>query len=193
MQRAGVEGDEAGVQEVRAARAMRRESFTTPLPPTSPPPPPILASPTADDGPRRYASLYFVACIDMNFNELITLEIIHMFVETLDRYFGNVCELDIMCVCVAPLRPHPPRATARPFIDSHVLCLAMPADGCAVDHRFNFHKAYYLLDELVMGGELQETNKKEVLDIMAQQEDSVVSEGALGGKKKGGGDAYSDL
>jgi hypothetical protein len=46
----------------------------------------------------RYASLYFVACIDMNFNELITLEIIHMFVETLDRYFGNVCELDIMCV-----------------------------------------------------------------------------------------------
>ena len=51
----------------------------------------------------RYASLYFVACIDMNFNELITLEIIHMFVETLDRYFGNVCELDIMC---APWRPH---------------------------------------------------------------------------------------
>ena len=62
-----------------------------------------------------------------------------------------------------------------------------------MDHRFNFHKAYYLLDELVMGGELQETNKKEVLDIMAQQEDSVVSESALGGKKKGGGDAYSDL
>jgi hypothetical protein len=44
-----------------------------------------------------------------------------------------------------------------------------------------------------MGGELQETNKKEVLDIMAQQEDSVVNESALGGKKKGGGDAYSDL
>ena len=62
-----------------------------------------------------------------------------------------------------------------------------------MDDRFNFHKAYYLLDELVMGGELQETNKKEVLDIMAQQEDSVVSESAVGGKKKSGGDAYSDL
>ena len=115
MQRAGVEGDEAGVQEVRATRAMGRDSCATPLPPTSPPPPPILASPTADScavygqryGPRRYASLYFVACIDMNFNELITLEIIHMFVETLDRYFGNVCELDIMCVRVASTAPTP--------------------------------------------------------------------------------------
>eukprot|EP01045_Picozoa_sp_COSAG04_P011384 COSAG04_NODE_732_length_10723_cov_5.273155_5_plen_45_part_00 len=44
-----------------------------------------------------------------------------------------------------------------------------------------------------MGGELQETNKKEVLDIMAQQEESVVSETALRGGKKTGGDAYSDL
>ena len=44
-----------------------------------------------------------------------------------------------------------------------------------------------------MGGELQETNKKEVLDIMAQQEDSVVQEKTIGGKKATGGDAYSDL
>lgn len=29
-------------------------------------------------------------------NELGALEFIHSFVETLDRYFGNVCELDIM-------------------------------------------------------------------------------------------------
>ena len=40
----------------------------------------------------------------------------------------------------------------------------MPDAGnvCELDIIFNFHKAYYLLDELVMGGELQETNKKEV-------------------------------
>ena len=55
----------------------------------------LRAAPERDH--RLAMSLYFVACIDMNFNELITLEIIHMFVETLDRYFGNVCELDIMC------------------------------------------------------------------------------------------------
>jgi hypothetical protein len=39
---------------------------------------------------RRYASLFFVAGIDADDNELITLEIIHRFVEVLDKYFGNV-------------------------------------------------------------------------------------------------------
>lgn len=34
--------------------------------------------------------------IDMGDNELITLEIIHHYVEVLDRYFGNVCELDLI-------------------------------------------------------------------------------------------------
>eukprot|EP00948_MAST-09A_sp_MAST-9A-sp1_P002803 g2803.t1 len=45
---------------------------------------------------KRYASLYFAACIDNSDNELLALEKIHMFVETLDKYFGNVCELDII-------------------------------------------------------------------------------------------------
>ncbi|CAB4256539.1 similar to Saccharomyces cerevisiae YLR170C APS1 Small subunit of the clathrin- associated adaptor complex AP-1, which is involved in protein sorting at the trans-Golgi network [Maudiozyma barnettii] len=46
---------------------------------------------------RRYASLYFICGItnDQD-NELLTLEIIHRFVETMDTYFGNVCELDII-------------------------------------------------------------------------------------------------
>ena len=72
---------------------------------------------------KRYASLFFVACIDKEDNELITLEQIHLYVEILDRYFGNVCELDII---------------------------------------FNFHKAYYIIDELFIGGFLQETSKAEV-------------------------------
>jgi hypothetical protein len=38
----------------------------------------------------RYASLYFVTCVDNEDNELVTLETIHHFVEVLDRYFGNV-------------------------------------------------------------------------------------------------------
>ena len=54
---------------------------------------------------KRYASLFFVMGIDESDNELITLEIIHHFVEILDRYFGNVCELDLIfnfhkvCIC----------------------------------------------------------------------------------------------
>ena len=62
---------------------------------------------------KRYASLYFAVGIDKDDNELIALETIHFYVETLDRYFGNVCELDII---------------------------------------FNFHKAYYLLDEIMLAG-----------------------------------------
>ena len=39
---------------------------------------------------RRYASLFFVCGIGSADNELVTLEIIHRYVEVLDRYFGNV-------------------------------------------------------------------------------------------------------
>ena len=80
---------------------------------------------------RRYASLYFVAGIDKGDNELLTLEVVHHFVEVLDKYFGNVCELDLI---------------------------------------FNFHKAYYLLDEVLLDGELQEPSKKNVLKFCHMQE-----------------------
>ncbi|GAX77536.1 hypothetical protein CEUSTIGMA_g4980.t1 [Chlamydomonas eustigma] len=45
---------------------------------------------------RRYASLFFMAGVDDEENELGVLEFIHCFVEILDRHFGQVCELDIM-------------------------------------------------------------------------------------------------
>ncbi|KAL3139629.1 hypothetical protein ABBQ38_003945 [Trebouxia sp. C0009 RCD-2024] len=45
---------------------------------------------------RRYASLFFLVGIDNGENELAILEFIHCLVETLDRYFSNVCELDLM-------------------------------------------------------------------------------------------------
>lgn len=80
---------------------------------------------------KRYASLYFLACVDEDDNELIVLETIHHFVEVLDRYFGNVCELDLI---------------------------------------FNFHKAYHILDELLISGELQEPSKKAILRVTAAQD-----------------------
>ena len=45
---------------------------------------------------RRYASLYFTVAVDINDNELLTLETIHFFVETLNMYFKNVTEMDIV-------------------------------------------------------------------------------------------------
>lgn len=44
----------------------------------------------------RYASLFFISCAEQDDNELLVLEIMHHYVEILDRYFGNVCELDII-------------------------------------------------------------------------------------------------
>lgn len=80
---------------------------------------------------RRYASLFFIAGADTNDNELITLEIVHRYVEQMDKYYGNVCELDII---------------------------------------FNFQKAYFILDELLLAGEMQESSKKNVLRSISQQD-----------------------
>ncbi len=85
-------------------------------------------------------------CVDKDDNELITLEHIHQFVEILDQYFGNVCELDII---------------------------------------FNFHKAYYLLDELFVSGFMCESSKKEVLRTCATMDDMMDE------SKDGGGRARS--
>ena len=80
---------------------------------------------------KRYASLYFVACIEKEDNELIVLDVIHHFVEVLDRYFGNVCELDLI---------------------------------------FNFHQAYFILEEMIVGGHIIESSKKQVLKMIANND-----------------------
>lgn len=89
---------------------------------------------------RRYASLFFIAGCNSTDNELITLEIVHRYVEQMDKYYGNVCELDII---------------------------------------FNFQKAYFILDELLLAGEMQESSKKNVLRVISAQdsiEDTEVDE-----------------
>lgn len=45
---------------------------------------------------RRYAGLYFVFGVDVDDNELLLMETIHLFVELMDQFFSNVCELDIV-------------------------------------------------------------------------------------------------
>ncbi|KAK9946943.1 hypothetical protein M0R45_012380 [Rubus argutus] len=46
--------------------------------------------------PKRYAGLFFSLCVDITDNELAYLECIHLFVEILDHFFSNVCELDLV-------------------------------------------------------------------------------------------------
>ncbi|GMM53355.1 Aps1 protein [Starmerella bacillaris] len=86
---------------------------------------------------RRYASLYFVAGIEAEDNELLALEVIHRYVEQMDKYFGNVCELDII---------------------------------------FNFQRAYYILDEIIVAGEIIESSRREPIKRTTQQDALEVAE-----------------
>ncbi|KAK1323677.1 AP-3 complex subunit sigma [Acorus calamus] len=45
---------------------------------------------------KHLATLYFVFAFDSSENELAMLDLIQVFVETLDKCFKNVCELDIV-------------------------------------------------------------------------------------------------
>ncbi|KMZ65008.1 putative AP-3 complex subunit sigma-1 [Zostera marina] len=45
---------------------------------------------------KHYATLYFVFVFDNSENELAMLDLIQVFVETLDKCFKNVCEVDIV-------------------------------------------------------------------------------------------------
>ena len=47
------------------------------------------------------------------------------------------------------------------------------AQVCELDLIFNFNKAYYVLDELLIAGELQESSRKAVLRVIAQQDQLV--------------------
>merc|ERR1711904_109483 len=86
---------------------------------------------------RRYAGLYFIFGVDKEDNPLIVLDLIHLFVEVLDHYFGSVCELDLI---------------------------------------YNFHRAYYILDELILGGHHQEPQKSVVLGSIVKQDELVEEE-----------------
>ncbi|EAY06893.1 Clathrin adaptor complex small chain family protein [Trichomonas vaginalis G3] len=45
---------------------------------------------------NRYASLFFVMGVDVSENESMCLDAIHFYVETLDAFFGNVREVDLI-------------------------------------------------------------------------------------------------
>jgi AP-3 complex subunit sigma len=45
---------------------------------------------------RHYATLYFIFAVDDNESELGMLDLVQVFVETLDKCFESVCELDLI-------------------------------------------------------------------------------------------------
>mmetsp|Transcript_4850 Transcript_4850/g.5020 ORF Transcript_4850/g.5020 Transcript_4850/m.5020 type:complete len:169 (+) Transcript_4850:38-544(+) len=86
---------------------------------------------------RRYASLYFIVLCDREDNELMGLEVIHHFVECLDDYFVNVCELDII---------------------------------------FSFPKAFFIVEEMMNSGFVQECDRTLIKCYLNNQDDMLTEE-----------------
>lgn len=77
-----------------------------------------------------------------------------------------------MATCAPPRRaPLQPQAASTSLLTLPPPPIAPAAQVCELDIIFNFHKAYYIVDELFIGGHLSEPSKKEVLRVCAAQDD----------------------
>ncbi|KAA8499113.1 AP-1 complex subunit sigma-2 [Porphyridium purpureum] len=102
---------------------------------------------------KRYASLFFVASVSRDDNELLAIEMLHMYVEALDQYFGSVCELDLI---------------------------------------FNMDIAHYVLDEVIVAGQLLEPNRRLVKEAVRAADILADPTKAPGGTRDVGSSAGSN-
>ena len=124
---------------------------------------------------RRYAGLFFAFCVDVNDNELGYLESIHVFVEMLDRYFGNVCELDLVFNFHKVRALGGGRARTAPSAAVATARARMAPPRCFLPHRPpprppRASQVYAILDEFIVAGELQETSQLVMLDRVKELE-----------------------
>mmetsp|Transcript_28018 Transcript_28018/g.73484 ORF Transcript_28018/g.73484 Transcript_28018/m.73484 type:complete len:190 (+) Transcript_28018:146-715(+) len=89
---------------------------------------------------RHYATLYFVFAVDSSESELGILDLIQVFVESLDKQFENVCELDLI---------------------------------------FHVERVHHILDEIVMGGMVLETDIHEINEHVMNSSVIEKKEGAV--------------
>ncbi|KAL6222414.1 hypothetical protein ACLB2K_005806 [Fragaria x ananassa] len=90
---------------------------------------------------KHFATLYFVFVFDNSENELAMLDLIQVFVETLDKCFKNVCELDVVL------------NYSKVVYSSHL----------AVTNVL-----HTVLDEIIFGAQVLETSSTEVLKAVEE-------------------------
>ncbi|KAK9074755.1 hypothetical protein SSX86_003073 [Deinandra increscens subsp. villosa] len=78
---------------------------------------------------KLFATLYFIFVFDSSENELAMFDLIQVYVETLEKCFSNVCELDIV---------------------------------------LNYSKMHTILDEMILGGQVVETNSEKVMQAVEE-------------------------
>eukprot|EP00586_Coscinodiscus_wailesii_P012610 CAMPEP_0172514094 /NCGR_PEP_ID=MMETSP1066-20121228/257410_1 /TAXON_ID=671091 /ORGANISM="Coscinodiscus wailesii, Strain CCMP2513" /LENGTH=138 /DNA_ID=CAMNT_0013294625 /DNA_START=120 /DNA_END=536 /DNA_ORIENTATION=+ len=103
---------------------------------------------------RRYASLFFIVGTIANpdagpkaentENELGMLEFIHTLVETMDKWAGSICELDIM---------------------------------------YQLEQVHFIVDEMVMNGQILETNRRNILRPIDLLEAESKKKGGIFGRR----------
>ena len=123
---------------------------------------------------RRYAGLFFCACVDTNDNELAYLEAIHFFVEVLDAFFGNVCELDLVfnfykvgASMVSYVKLGDGGEGRGGEVKVRLIALNGTQWNWGIGNQAVLMTAlwqvYAILDEVFLAGEIEETSKQVVL------------------------------
>ncbi|WVZ56114.1 hypothetical protein U9M48_006693 [Paspalum notatum var. saurae] len=140
---------------------------------------------------KHLATLYFVFVFDSSENELAMLDLVQVFVETLDRCFKNVCELDIvfnfnkshaMRLDDNSLEGEGPRTlvnhikqdcrsssrvTWSPTFRSCVSSCYDDSDVLLTSHSclapINLMQMHTILDEMILGGQVIETSSEEIM------------------------------
>ncbi|KAH8322587.1 hypothetical protein KR074_008088 [Drosophila pseudoananassae] len=107
---------------------------------------------------RHYATLYFVFCVDSSESELGILDLIQVFVETLDKCFENVCELDLIFHADAV---------------HHIL------SGKEKFTISETHLSIRPFSELVMGGMVLQTNMNDIMARIEEQNKLVKQEAGI--------------
>lgn len=105
--------------------------------------------------------------MDVADNELLYLESVHLFVEVRVK---QICIVNLAAWNYLALATSPA-----------VTCLTAPAvplclqildhyfgNVCELDLVFGFNKVYCILDEFIIGGEIQETSKKVILERLKE-------------------------
>ncbi|TWW72393.1 AP-4 complex subunit sigma-1 isoform X1 [Takifugu flavidus] len=104
---------------------------------------------------RQYAALYIVVGITDSENELAVYELVHNFVEVLDKYFSRVSELDVSFHRSCDIGAKPP------------VCVCVCVFASLTRHRhqimFNLDRVHIILDEMIQNGQVVETNKSRIL------------------------------
>ncbi|CAO3703439.1 unnamed protein product [Rhizopus stolonifer] len=109
---------------------------------------------------RHYATLYFVFVVDESESELGILDLIQVFVESLDRCFENVCELDLVCFFILDIL-------------------------AKLELNFHFDEVHAILAEIIQGGLVLETNMNEIVTAINEMNRAKKKSGGMSASSLG--------